>query len=564
MKHVLATFLIPISLVGAPCVVHAAEPVAVKGIIRDAYGVPQAGALVELLGPRATVLISTLTDESGYYHLTSVVPGEYRLRATAAFLSPGVREHLHLRSGVNFADITLTALMKSDNWLPAERHAVSAHSDDWRWTLRSAANRPLLRLAGTLPQSTAPGVSSSEDHAGRDRSRGELMLMAGDGRFGGGESRQDLTLERGHADGNRSILRASVGSGVPGVAPSLTLGAALEHKAFLGGGTEVFAQVVSHPEIVAGSATGIASLQSAVTETFTLGDLVAVDVGNLLRADRTQVVRIGSAPYLRLALRTSEHTTLEYRMARNSEFQQASDLEQGRLAENFLIDGAGKPVVRKGMHEEIVLSRAVEGQQIAVSVFQDNVPLETLRGGGVLVADERTALPVLYDPESATLRIAAVGGSRTGAKIVWSQPLSPMLSLCVEAVAGKALAVDRQATQLTEAVGNSHLRSAGALAARVQVHSRRSGTEVQLHYRWQPIATLTQVDEYDTRPEDAYLGAGLRQRIWFWHGRRAVSAVLDASNVLAEGYRTFQGTRSQETFLAQVPRSLEGGLAFSF
>jgi len=30
-------------------------------------------------------------------------------------------------------------------WLPSEPRGANADQDDWKWTLRSAANRPLLR-----------------------------------------------------------------------------------------------------------------------------------------------------------------------------------------------------------------------------------------------------------------------------------------------------------------------------------------------------------------------------------------------------------------------------------
>jgi len=30
-------------------------------------------------------------------------------------------------------------------WLPSEPRTVGAQQDDWKWTLRAAANRPLLR-----------------------------------------------------------------------------------------------------------------------------------------------------------------------------------------------------------------------------------------------------------------------------------------------------------------------------------------------------------------------------------------------------------------------------------
>ena len=44
-------------------------------------------------------------------------------------------------------NLTLNTLFESATWLPAERRKADEPGDDWKWTLRSAANRPILRLA---------------------------------------------------------------------------------------------------------------------------------------------------------------------------------------------------------------------------------------------------------------------------------------------------------------------------------------------------------------------------------------------------------------------------------
>ena len=57
----------------------------ISGMVRDADGVPQMGALVQALLPDATLAGSAITDARGRYRFY-VQPGSYRIRATAALL----------------------------------------------------------------------------------------------------------------------------------------------------------------------------------------------------------------------------------------------------------------------------------------------------------------------------------------------------------------------------------------------------------------------------------------------------------------------------------------------
>ena len=65
----------------------------------------------------------------------------------AALFVPAMRDNLQLRPGREaMVNLTLNTLFESATWLPAERRKADEPSDDWKWTLRSAANRPILRM----------------------------------------------------------------------------------------------------------------------------------------------------------------------------------------------------------------------------------------------------------------------------------------------------------------------------------------------------------------------------------------------------------------------------------
>jgi hypothetical protein len=104
-------------------------------------------------------------------------------------------------------------------------------------------------------------------------------------------------------------------------------------------------------------------------------------------------------------------------------------------------------------------------------------------------------------------------------------------------------------------------------AASVAVRGRilRTGTSLKAEYRWQPTHTLTQVNAYNASPEEAYLSFYLRQRLWC--GRllpQGLDAVVEATNLLEQGYQPVLAPDGHTLFLAQVPQAIQGGLAFNF
>jgi hypothetical protein len=93
----------------------------------------------------------------------------------------------------------------------------------------------------------------------------------------------------------------------------------------------------------------------------------------------------------------------------------------------------------------------------------------------------------------------------------------------------------------------------------------RSGTRLRAAYRWQPSRLVTAVDPYEAFGDQAYMSFYLRQAIRF--GRLlppGLDATVDITNLLAQGYRPFLSADGQTLFLAQSPRTMQAGLAFTF
>ena len=171
---------------------------------------------------------------------------------------------------------------------------------------------------------------------------------------------------------------------------------------------------------------------------------------------------------------------------------------------------------------------------------------------------------VVADPSTGTFEVGAPGYSGRGLSVSLMQPLTPALSAWFEYDLGTALHSNGNLDMTDLAVGMTpRLSQAGSAALRGRI--AQSGTSLRVEYRWQPLRTLTQVNAYNATPEEAYMSFYVRQRLWC--GRllpQGIDAVVEATNLLEQGYQPVLAPDGQTLFLAQVPRAIQGGLSFNF
>ncbi len=93
-----------------------------------------------------------------------------------------------------------------------------------------------------------------------------------------------------------------------------------------------------------------------------------------------------------------------------------------------------------------------------------------------------------------------------------------------------------------------------------------TGTRWRASYRWQPEETLTRVAPYALEAAEPFLNLHLRQPMYRVRGEHAhsIDAMVDARNLLAQGYRSFVLNDGSLLVFAQDQRSLSAGLAFTF
>jgi Carboxypeptidase regulatory-like domain len=171
---------------------HAASAGAIAGYVKDSSGAPQMGAVVEVFVSAARVGSTVFTDSRGYYLADNLPAGTYQVKVTAASFLPSLREDILLRSGAHLIiNLTVNTLADALKIMPARR-SDAEESDDWHWTLRSATNRPILRVLEKDEDSSDSQslvvVSHKNSEQGSDRTvKASVAFMAGAeaGGFGG-------------------------------------------------------------------------------------------------------------------------------------------------------------------------------------------------------------------------------------------------------------------------------------------------------------------------------------------------------------------------------------------
>ena len=88
------------------------RPGSISGYVRSASGVPQMGAVVEVLGAAAQSIL-VFSDETGYYSAADLVPGVYNIKVSAASFLPTFKEGVGLRPGGRvLVNVTLNTLFE--------------------------------------------------------------------------------------------------------------------------------------------------------------------------------------------------------------------------------------------------------------------------------------------------------------------------------------------------------------------------------------------------------------------------------------------------------------------
>ncbi|HSU18405.1 MAG TPA: carboxypeptidase-like regulatory domain-containing protein, partial [Acidobacteriaceae bacterium] len=452
MRRAVAGLVLTVLVLGFTGHSLAASPdAAVSGVVRDSHGTPQMGALIELLASDASTVATTFTDDHGRYIIPAVIPGHYQLRATAAFLVPLTRNNLRLQAGAQaIINLTMTTLFEAANWLPTQSRRADEPRDDWKWTLRSTASRPLLRL--TDPES-GTAVSSSGVEKRVAKSQARLEVKNGDGAFAQGGVHQILLVNRSLEDGDGAVLRADLGNSGAMSRPNMSADVSLGYERRTPfGSTRIVSEMETHPELVgAGGGSGFSVLRLASTQQTALGDAVLIDAGTLMAAERLASTRIQAEPYIRISVRPDDDTLVVYRYASGRELQSSEDLDQLKPVNPLLADGQGRPLSSHGMHHEVSISRRLGSRVVTAALYTDRVADDSIGGSGTLDMKTQQGLALVADPVTDTFRLGTGSYAARGMNLRMDQTLTPALSVTVDYDLGTALERARDLQTMTAA-----------------------------------------------------------------------------------------------------------------
>jgi hypothetical protein len=559
----LAWFTMLIALGVAP--VYGASPATVSGMVRDSSGVPQIGAVVQLLRPDFRVVATVYTNSDGRFHFSTVKPGHYALKAMAASFLPSLRENVRVHSAA-IVDITLNTLYEAIQWLPSKPRTGDMQKDDWAWTLRSAANRPLLRWL-----ENGPLVVVSDGSGARPKLKARIMATGAAGTFGENGERYSASLMDTPAGSRELLARVDF-------SPNSTAGMesmlGFDQDLGMAGSVQSVAAVSIHPEIRSGDGQGLTAAAMRSSEEMQFGPNLSANVG------ATEIVaRLGGAahgmmadalPYAQAYWSTGQ-STIGYRMATMIRGPEGMSTAAAAAVLPEFSAQDGRLMMEHGLHQEIAWERHTEGSSMAVMVYADEIKNPVLEGmshfgaSGTLAASGAGA--ALLDSASGLIHATGPDFSSAGMTANFEHRLPGGNSVRMSYASGQALVMPAMVGGATlEKVAES-ARPASAQAYTLSFSGTLDGTRTRWRasYRWQSESSVTAVAPYamdaSTGP---YLNLYVRQPIRLGGGATGFEALIDVSNLLAEGYRPYLLSDGSVVIFAQGQRCLRGGLAFTF
>jgi hypothetical protein len=577
---------------------------AIAGIVRGTAGIPQMGATVILYNRQQRLIGKVLTDDHGEFRLLGLIPAPYSVKVSLASFVPATKEIL-VQPGVrSILNVNLSTLFSTIQFAYPALESGNVMTDDWKWVLRSASStRPVLRLIdpGTASASTSANSASTTEHtAVFSETRGLLLVSAGEGA---------LTVGVGtEADlGTTFALETSLyGNSLLQFAGNLGYGSAT------GAPTAAFRTTYSRqiaddtPEIsvtmrqmlmptVAGP-DGVAlplmrNLSVSVDDQYRVGENVTLQYGFTM--DSISFVDHSNyySPYMRLTYAADGNNTLELAYssgnarpngapsdAPSSNNGPSSGNDGASSADGSLqrdIDGLGvfprmsllngKTEMQRGEDYEIVYTHKAGSRTYSGSVYRQYVANAGITMSAPAGFFTNNVLPDVF---AGTSVFDAGNFQNNGYAGSVTQNLGSNASVAMIYSDNGALTADSN-----EVVSNNpdDLRSMIHTGRRHAVTTRFSGvlpeagTRLIASYQWTgdrralTVGNLYAADSLQPLPG---FNVYIRQPIPGF--RRHVEATADIRNMLAQGYLPLSAIGGQRILMVQNPRSVRGGLSFTF
>lgn len=559
----LGWFVVAIALVLPASAVS--RPGMISGYVRDSAGIPQMGAAVEVFSATAQAL-TVFTDIHGFYSARQLVPGVYAVKASAASFLPSLRENVNLRAGASaVVNITLNTLFEAVQLKP--RHGNAADEDDWKWTLRSMANRPILRMVEDGPLVVVSKSNRADDQVLKAR----VAFIGGAGSDGYGSSSDMSTafsIEHSLFSTGTISLNGNVGYGSG--TPDTVVRAAYSRTLDDGSRPELALTLrrFAAPDNMLHNAD-LQALALSMSDGVTLGDVLEVNVGSELEMIQFMGRVNAFRPFGSADLHLSPNTVVEYRYA--------TSLPDERLIKGFDSAPADlsesgprmsianfEPAIERAHHHEVSVSRREGNNNFQVAAYYDRVSNTAITGVGDVTADSGEVLPDIY---SGTFTYRGADLSTTGVRVVAQRKLNSEITATVDYAFGGVLNVAGTNNDWSTLRDSLRTERRHAVTGKLSGTIPHSKTRWIASYKWTSGSAITPVDMFNASAGEAdpFFSLFIRQPLpgmSFLPGH--MEALIDVRNLLAQGYVPVLGQDGRTLYLVQTARALRGGLSFTF
>ncbi len=541
-------------------------PGSIAGYVRDSAGVAQMGATVELAGVSGQHQ-TAFTDAKGFFKVSGLPAGSYDLRVSAPYFLPALREDISLAAGASkVLNITLNTLFEAIRMMPELKKGTD-ENDSWRWTLRSTANRPILRFEAGAPLVVE---SALQDHS----TTGTLAFIAGGSNAGYGSS-SDLgtAFSVEHSIFHTATIGLAGDLGYPGGGIPDGVVRASYRRQKEDGWTPTIALTVrrfSTPdEVPHGGA--LQALALSYSDGFSVGELLDFQYGGNAEAIQFLGREVNAfRPAGAVDLHLTPDLILEYRYSTEEPSTRASkgfDTAPADLSESAprvtMVDGI--PLLENAHHHEVSLSQRIgSNDKIQVAYFNDRIKDPALLGIGDIGMGADDILPDVY---SGTFSFNGGLLEAQGVRLVLQHKFNAVTATLDYAYGG---VLELEQPYVDWNTVRDSLQHAWRHTAALKLNGSIPRCKMRwiASYRWTSgDNTLTSVDLFNASAgqADPYFNLFVRQPLPHVHGMPVnMEAIIDLRNLLAQGYVPVIGPDGKTVYLMQSARSVRGGLAFSF
>lgn len=544
----------------------APSPGALMGIVTDAAGYPEAGAVVHVTpANHASSGWQRLTSDHGIFTLPTLAPGTYWVDVGKGNrIAPRQRVLVRAsqRSLLLVSLPELASALQFGNAKPANASAAQ----QLRWALREPPSwRPVFRLQDDPSQSPDTVAQDDADGANVDGYVG--MSAGGDTRAFSGNGDFNTSFQINTSLWGQTSMALNGNLDTSGAYPDSQLQAIFQPSSDPDSQSRF---LISVRTLATPGLQDLGSLQVITlnyADGLNLGDRLHIQYGGMLTSVNTSSTLRTFNPYMRASYRIGAHGLLEYRYVNAVpplDFD-ADWVAMTNPTPQISLDN-DRVELEEARHQSVVFTQDLTpNDSISAAAFSEHFEHAGVNGA-LADATELASGDVL--PDLLSNMFTADGGAYggDGYRLVYQRRLGDDLDAAFSYADGEVLTVGAPRILTSYAAAFRPAR-ASAWTAKIDATVPGLRTHVACSYRALSQPTLTALDPYDdsVAQSEPYANVSLRQPLPSLMGPgNRLEALVEINNLLAQGYIPMVGSDGHTLFLVQSARSVRGGFTINF